>query len=269
MAFFEPTPARIAEARRWYRRLVRRTDRMLAPLFDDLRREALRRPVALVLVSDHGEAFGEHDNFRHGDDSRHVTLHDEIVRVPLVVWAPGIVAPGTSRRPTMLLDVAPSLLSAAGSAVPPSMVGTDLWPLWRAGNAGAGARQAVHRGGGGSVIRGARGWALRTASRKLIVEADGIELYDLKRDPAERRNVAHRYPRAVSALRSYLSRRLTRLTRAPRAFGDELPACPFCSSADLMPYFAMVRASQRPERWEVPIDDDTRDKLRALGYVDF
>lgn len=268
MALLEPAPARIAEARRWYRRLVRRTDRTLEPLFDDLRREATRRPVALVLVSDHGEAFGEHDNFRHGDDSRRVTLHDEIVRVPLVVWAPGIVAPGTSRRPTMLLDVAPSILSAAGSAIPPSMVGTDLWPLWHAADAEPGAHHVVH-GGGGSVTRGARGWALRTASRKLIVEAHGLELYDLERDPAERHNVAHRYPRAVSALRSRLSRRLTHLTRAPRPFGDELPTCPFCSSADLLPYFAIVRASQRPERGEIPIDDDTRDKLHALGYVDF
>jgi len=74
--------------------------------------------VLLVVLSDHGEAFGEHGNFRHGDDGVLVTLHDEVTRVPLIVWGSQVAQGAVSRRPTMLGDVAPSILAAASRARP-------------------------------------------------------------------------------------------------------------------------------------------------------
>jgi arylsulfatase A-like enzyme len=261
-----PQPPRLGEARRQYRRLVRRTDRALSPLLERLRRESATRPVVVVVLSDHGEAFGEHGNFRHGDTEASVTLHDEIVRIPLLLWGPGVVAPGVSRRPTMLIDVAPTLLEAAGGPVPPSMVGTSLWPLLDARPARNGS-PAV--GGGPSLTRGARGWALRSASRKLIVEPEAVELYDLRRDPGERRNVAHRYPRAAAALHRRLVARVSRLGGTPPPMADDLPVCPLCASADMTTFFKLVRTAQHKGVVDIAIDDATRERLRLLGYVDF
>jgi arylsulfatase A-like enzyme len=256
-------PDRVAEARRLYRRLVRRTDRALRPLLDRLRRESATRPVVAVVLSDHGEAFGEHANFRHGDDDPSVTLHDEVVRVPLIVWGPGIVPPGASRRPTMLLDVGPSLLDAAGIAIPPSMVGTSLAPLWAAGDESGVVRS------GGALSRGARGWALRTASRKLIVETDVLELYDLERDPGERRNVAHLYPRATAHLQHRLWKRVALLGGLRHAPGELVPGCPLCAPTDLFAFFQLVTAAQHRGMQAIEVSAETRERLQALGYVDF
>lgn len=67
--------------------------------------------VPVIVVSDHGEAFGEHDNiFLHGDH-----MYDEVLKVPLIVRWPEGAHPGTvDDRPVGLPDVGATLLSWAG-----------------------------------------------------------------------------------------------------------------------------------------------------------
>src|SRR5262249_27230524 len=69
------------------------------------------KKTAIVVTSDHGEAFGEHKMWRHGAE-----IWEELVRVPLIVHVPG-VAPGhvTARRSSV--DLVPTLLDLLG--VPP------------------------------------------------------------------------------------------------------------------------------------------------------
>jgi arylsulfatase A-like enzyme len=265
---FDPSPAQVAAARRLYDELVVETDTILGPFFERLRAVAAERPLLLIVLSDHGEAFWEHQNYRHGDDGPRVTLHDEVTRVPLIVWGPKIVAEGVvSRRPTMLIDVAPSILAAAGIPRPTTMMGQDIWSSWSlataGGDDGAGA-------GAPSVSRGARGWALRSRSYKLIAEAvDGaptrFELYDLRRDPQERRNLAARNRRATEALRWRLTRRVAGLTGTPLAV--ELPVCPLCKYEDMEAFWdgALMQAAGGDRE---AIEAATRERLRALGYAE-
>jgi len=76
----------------------------------------------LVVTSDHGEEFGEHDQYGHGR-----TLYDTLLRVPLLLHYPGWYDGG--RRvdtPVQLVDVAPSILEVAGLRAPRAWVGRSL-----------------------------------------------------------------------------------------------------------------------------------------------
>jgi arylsulfatase A-like enzyme len=69
------------------------------------------RPLVVVMTADHGEALGEQGRTGHGVD-----LHEESVRIPLIVRAPG-VAPGPRSALVSLLDVHATVLNLAGLPV--------------------------------------------------------------------------------------------------------------------------------------------------------
>ena len=85
-------------------------------------RSRLRRPVVVAVTADHGEEFHEHGGVYHG-----ATLHDEQVRVPMVLEGPGVPARRVE-TPVQLIDLVPTLLGLAGVTAPPTMRGRDLRP---------------------------------------------------------------------------------------------------------------------------------------------
>jgi arylsulfatase A-like enzyme len=107
-------------------------DAELAWVDDNLRRlvEAIEaspraRQTVLVITGDHGEEFFEHGRFGH-----RATLHDEVLRVPCLVWAPGRVAPGTVVEDEVAgYDVLPTLMDYAGIPAEPAIYGRSLRPL--------------------------------------------------------------------------------------------------------------------------------------------
>jgi arylsulfatase A-like enzyme len=186
--------------------------------------------VLLVVMSDHGEAFGEHHNFRHGDDGPRVTLHEEVVHVPLVVWGPSMVARGSSRPGRRCsATLLPRSWRPAGIPKGLTMTGENLWPLMSVDASGAGPvpswRASLSRG------RPGVGAALPRRTSSLFelcaVGPCRLELYALDRDPGERRNLAKSHPRAVAALIGRLSRRVVSLTGVLGMEGMP-PMCPLC-----------------------------------------
>jgi arylsulfatase A-like enzyme len=268
---FRPDPQQLKSARTFYAGIVRETDAELARFFDALRGISEIRPVLLVIVSDHGDAFGEHRNFRHGFGDPHVTLHDEVIHVPMIVWGPGLVPAGrSSRRPAMLVDVAPSILAAAGIASPRSMRGTDLWPLWSKSSPG----DVPPSRGGVSHTKGA--WSLRTESAKLIVEmtrrrgSSGFELYDLESDPGERHNLAAARPREVAAMRAQLRQQLSMLGVPLPPNDSAFPTCRHCAWQEREAFWRLALEDEAVEGATAPgaVDDETLQRLRELGYTD-
>lgn len=79
----------------------------------------------IVFMSDHGEMLGDHGLLYKG-----CRFFEGLVHVPLIVAMPGRVVRGV-RSPALveLVDVAPTLMEAAGLAVPEEMQGKSLWPL--------------------------------------------------------------------------------------------------------------------------------------------
>ena len=127
----------LADLIRAYRGEVRFVDAQLGRLVERLRMLALLDGTALVVTSDHGEGLGDHGLLEHG-----ANLHDELVRVPLVVRGPGLAAGVRLPGPAQLEDLAPTLLAWAGATPPGGLDGVDLGP-WLAGRAERSPRAAV------------------------------------------------------------------------------------------------------------------------------
>jgi arylsulfatase A-like enzyme len=104
-----------------YDRETRFTDDQIGRFLATLRRLGLAERTLVIITSDHGEEFGEHGGMGHGR-----TLHREVLQVPLILWAPGLLLPGRVTAPVSLLDVAPTILELLGLAADPGYRGTSL-----------------------------------------------------------------------------------------------------------------------------------------------
>jgi tetratricopeptide (TPR) repeat protein len=204
---------------------VSEADRQVQRLVDALRDR--RRSTAIVVASDHGEAFGEHGEVAHS-----IFVYDTTLRVPLIVVAPGV----TPRRETAavsLADLAPTISSLAGLGRWDGD-GTDL----RVADAGALARvtgRALYAESFAPLVD--FGWSslrsLRSNQWKYIA-APRPELYDIENDPAEEHDLAEQ----EAAVAADLAARVRGIS------GAELPN------------------AASPE-----LDPDARRRLQALGYA--
>lgn len=134
-------------------------DDQLGPFLAELRPEDL-----VVLLSDHGEEFWEHEEFEHGH-----SLYDEVLRVPLIIAGPGIPA-GRQATPVSMLDVAPTLALHMGL----SIEGMDGLPLQGLLDGSERERFARRPIGFGRLLYGERLWGVTHQGLKLI-SGRGIE----------------------------------------------------------------------------------------------
>lgn len=131
-----------------------------------------------IVTGDHGEAFGEHNMYFHGN-----TLYDELVRVPLVFGGLNLT-PARIEVPVTLVDLPSTLLDIYGLPSPASFMGQSLLPFLigqtrtfeRPIVVEGLLRQAMIFDDGYKVIRNQRDQT--------------IELYDLTRDPGETHNLS-------------------------------------------------------------------------------
>jgi len=93
-----------------YRQAISYTDEFLAALDEELWKLNIRDKTIFCVVSDHGEAFGEHGLFAHER-----IVFDETLHIPWVVRAPYLVKPGTRvTEPVSSVDMTPTLLALLG-----------------------------------------------------------------------------------------------------------------------------------------------------------
>lgn len=229
------TPQEQVLVREDYRGTVRLVDRTIQRLIDTLRDLGLYDRTLVVVTADHGDEMYEHASLGHGK-----TLYPEVVRIPLLVSLPGVVpAARIVRRPASGVDVLPTVVGLLEIGVDLAGPGRELIFDAAADAADRGARvyMLLRREGGLSVASLVDGGFQYIESESPGAAGQVVrELYDLSRDPGAVRNIWNE--------QSVVARRMEEELRSLRA------------------------AAKRQGKRDARIDDQTRERLRSLGYLD-
>jgi choline-sulfatase len=181
-----------------YDRAVAAADGAVGKLVVALRSRKMYDDAIVVVAADHGQSVGAH-----GEDTHGIFLYDETIRVPLLIKLPQNQMAGRRVKGRVrLLDVAPTVLEAAGLAVPSQMQGQSLLRIARTN---PDADQPVYSRS--DFPQQAFGWsALESwrAGKYLYIRAPQPELYDLSADPAETRNLAAESKATLATLAAQL-----------------------------------------------------------------
>lgn len=113
---------------RRYCETVHGLDENTGRVLDHVRRAGLEQSTLILYMGDNGFALGEHGFYDKRD------AFEESIRVPMLAYAPGLIQPGTVvEQMIQNIDVAPTLLQAAGCPVPAAakMDGQSFLPLLR------------------------------------------------------------------------------------------------------------------------------------------
>lgn len=172
-----------------YLSTARALDRNVGRLLDYLDKSGLAKNTVVVYASDQGFYMGEHGWF----DKRFI--YEESLRTPFLMRYPGVIKPGTKVNELMAnIDWAPTILDLAGVARPDGMQGVSFLPLVTPGADKSGWRKAVyyHYYEFPQPHHVYPHFGLRTERYTLVRfygPGDSWELYDLKKDPMQLRNI--------------------------------------------------------------------------------
>ncbi|HEY5955350.1 MAG TPA: sulfatase, partial [Polyangiaceae bacterium] len=100
----------------WY------TDFHIGKLLEWAKKQAFWSNTAVIITGDHGEAFGEHGQYRHAFE-----IWENLVRVPLIVYVPGAKAQRIEQRRSHL-DLAPTIMDLLGQPPLPQFMGHSVLP---------------------------------------------------------------------------------------------------------------------------------------------
>jgi len=163
--------------------------------------------TVVAFTTDHGMFAGEHNRTGksniHPEDERVWPLYEEVAHIPLMVAAPGIGGGRRVKALTQSVDVLPTLLQLTG--VKPGgldMHGHSLVPLMKGSKRPWPRKYAFSspflRNGGPTVTDGR--WSYISYGER----GGKPELYDLRQDPGQRRNVLRQNPKVASRMRRAL-----------------------------------------------------------------
>jgi arylsulfatase A-like enzyme len=177
---------RLDRARAGYYALITHLDDQIGRLVNALQEYGVHRDTVIVFTSDHGEMIGDHHYFRKS------LPYEGSAKVPFLVCDPGgrlgLNAGSRVNDVVELRDLMPTLLDAAGAAIPDSVDGSSVLPLCRGENAAW--RSYIH----GEHEYGALSHHYVTDGREKYVwfsQSGAEQLFDLTVDPEECTNRAH------------------------------------------------------------------------------
>lgn len=163
-------------------------DEQVGRMLEALERTGQLNNTIVIYMSDHGELLGDHGIYLKG-----LHFYEESVHVPLIISYPGTFKANTRKSTFVeLVDLAPTLLEAAGVPMHPGIQGKSLMPVLT-------GMQADHREEIFCEVEESRGEEestegavmVRTKTHKLVLHHPNNEgeLYDLQTDPQERDNL--------------------------------------------------------------------------------
>jgi arylsulfatase A-like enzyme/Tfp pilus assembly protein PilF len=203
------------------------TDHLIGELKAYLKAHNLDSTTAIVLMADHGESLGEHDETGHG-----FFIYDATTHIPMIVVVPGRKHLDI-RDQVRSIDVYPTICSLMQVQPPKAVEGKSLLPLIR----GESLPAPLTAYSESYYPRFHYGWnelkSLRTVEYKFI-DAPRKELYRVSQDTDESDNLYEKE------------------TKRADPFNNEL--------------VQLAKATTQVQGPK-PVDDDAREKLQALGYI--
>jgi arylsulfatase A-like enzyme len=209
------------------------TDAQIGRLLDGLYERGLSGETVVLITADHGEAFGEH-----GAQGHTWSMIDEVLRIPLLLRAPGQVPEGVRiASPVSLVDVPPTLLALTKIPVPKGLQGTNLLDV--IADADSYRDRAVFsehgRGKDASVVvrKGPQKWMFRPRTK--------TKAFDLSADPDE---------------------------TEPEGTAEEMAQGEALRGEFLKQNEANRTRFAKPKSMFGPLEPEVTDKLRRLGYIE-
>lgn len=177
-------------------------DLHIGRLLDYAKQQSWWKNTAVIISADHGEAFGEHEMYKHAFELWEVLTH-----VPLVVYAPGVEARTISKRRSHI-DLAPTILELMGIDNPEQVMNYPAGTF-------VGRSMVPELYGKPPDVRepivldlpedrnNPERHAIISGDYKLIMRGDArrMELYNLKKDPAEAHDLAKKEPEKFEEMR--------------------------------------------------------------------
>jgi arylsulfatase A-like enzyme len=186
------SPARIQAERDAYDGAIAYLDHNIGGLLDELARRGVLDNTLVIIVSDHGEQFGEHGLLAHGN-----SVYTQLIHVPLLMRLPGVVPAGVRvEQGVSPVDIPATVMQIVSGAKGP-FPGASLARFWSAPDSVMPVDTILAEVTGGfaeSDVEPIAKGDLRSVFLDrwhYIIEADGTErLYDVFADPKETRDLA-------------------------------------------------------------------------------
>jgi arylsulfatase len=184
------TPARYQEYMIRYYRLITEVDAAIGRIVDELKTQRVDEQTLIAVIGDNG--------YFHGDRGLADKWYpyEQALRIPLIVWDPRAPARtrGTTRDQLVLnLDIAPTVVAAAGLPVPATMQGQNFSPLYLVEKAPAWRGEFFYEHPtitSRDRIPSSQGVIRRDWKYVYWPEFEYEQLFDLTKDPDEIRNLA-------------------------------------------------------------------------------
>ncbi len=202
-------------------------DEQLGRILDRLKTLNLDKNTLVIISSDHGESLGEHNYYF----QHGYYLYDQLLKVPLIIKGPKIPRGGVIDQQVQMIDIIPTILSFLKIKTDTEVEGISLLPVIL-------GRENKQIYAFSEVSNGLNLKSIRTDGWKLIYNLtdDEYELYDLKNDAEETVNLAGIEKKQFEYLKVILEEWMNR----PRPTVTPL---------------------------KEPLDEQTKDRLRSLGYL--
>lgn len=194
----------------------------------------------VVFTADHGEAFGEHGYYTHGD----LKFFDEVIRVPLVIYWPGRETKPRVDGQVELTTIVPTVLDILGLPIPDHLAGTSSVP-WLRGEASLADPVNAEALTNSGISENFAAASVRTHEWKYVLHRSMArnvherQLYHLATDPGEQDECSQRYPEVVARLNERAEAHMRR-----------------------------VQDGMVPDTEGTAMPEEVVARLRALGYMD-
>jgi arylsulfatase A-like enzyme/Tfp pilus assembly protein PilF len=206
-------------------------DAALGQLLAELEAAGVAQRTVVVMTADHGEGMDDHNEGTHSFLCYDTTLH-----VPLIMAGPGVASGKRIRERVGTVDILPTVLELLGAPPRPDVQGRSLAPLWQDRERADDRRPYYSETLAPRVSHGLGELRAWFEGPFKYIHGPRSELYDLRADPAERKNLIAEDPTTAARLRDHLANFLAQMAR------------PAAEAA-------------------APVSAENMERLAALGYV--